>query len=230
MPKAKREANSRRLPRQTQHRTLSKAEANVLRSTLKQGETIEARQAEFMVEGLAMNAVVGLAFSNRLGTLDLTECFAHLLRTTQATAGGNSKSQEAILAGQIISTNAMYTDLAMMARNNLDKGLDMFERLMRLALKAQSNCRATVETLALIQNPRPVFAQQANIANGPKQINNTLPPPNPVARARKINSRPNKLLEANGERLDAGTPSAAGDGNQELATVGASDRAQDGCR
>ena len=89
----------------------------------------------------------GLAFSTRLGTLDLTECFAQVLTSAQATAGGTSKSQEANLAGQVISTNAIYTDLAIIARNNLDKGLDVFERLMRLALKAQSNCRATAETL-----------------------------------------------------------------------------------
>jgi hypothetical protein len=34
---------------------------------------------------------------------------------------------------------------------------------LRLGLKAQSQCRATLETLAAIKNPRPVaFVQQAN--------------------------------------------------------------------
>ncbi len=41
-----------------------------------------------------------------------------------------------------------------------------------MALKAQSNSRATAEALAAIQNPPTVFARQANIANGPQQINN----------------------------------------------------------
>jgi hypothetical protein len=37
-----------------------------------------------------------------------------------------------------------------------------------LALKAQSQCRATLETLAAIKNPQPVaFVRQANIAHGP---------------------------------------------------------------
>jgi hypothetical protein len=44
---------------------------------------------------------------------------------------------------------------------------------MRLALKAQSQCRATIETLAEIKNPQPVaFVQQADVAHGPQQINN----------------------------------------------------------
>jgi hypothetical protein len=42
---------------------------------------------------------------------------------------------------------------------------------LRLALKAQTQCRATVETLATMKNPV-VFAKQANIAHGPQQINN----------------------------------------------------------
>jgi len=45
---------------------------------------------------------------------------------------------------------------------------------LRLALKAQSQCRTTLETLAVIKNPAPVaFVRQANIAHGPQQVNNT---------------------------------------------------------
>ena len=82
---------------------------------------------------------------------------AHVLRHAESIKAGNSKSQEAILAAEVISTNAIYTDLASLARNNLNTGLNVFERLMRLALKAQSNCRATAETLALMQSPPTVF-------------------------------------------------------------------------
>ena len=209
---------------------MAKAEPNVLKSRLKPGETPEAREAEFMLEGLAMNAMVGLVFSTKLGDLDLTECFAQMLRNAEATAGGNSKSQESILAAQVISTNAIFTDLAILARRNLDNGLNVFERLMRLALKAQSNCRATAEALALMQNPPTVFARQANFANGPQQVNNGLPPSGHLARAKKSDSTPNKLLEEYGERLDDGSASAAGSGNQNLATVGPIDRTKDGRR
>ena len=43
---------------------------------------------------------------------------------------------------------------------------------MRMALRAQNQCRATLETLSTIKNPPVVFAKQANFANGPQQVNN----------------------------------------------------------
>jgi len=44
--------------------------------------------------------------------------------------------------------------------------VDAADTDMRLALRAQSQCRATLETLAAIKNPPVVFANQANIAHG----------------------------------------------------------------
>ena len=98
--------------------------------------------------------------------------------------------------------------------------LDAADRYMRLALRAQGQCRATLEMLAAIKNPSSVaFVRQANIAHGPQQVNNGVPPP---LRAGESEIEPNKLLEAtHGERLDTGTASAAGRANQDLAAVGA---------
>ena len=97
----------------------------------------------------------------------------------------------------------------------------MAERLLRLGLKAQSQSRATLETLATIKNPPTVFARQANVAHGPQQVNNLMAVESPSrARAGDSESAPNKLLECNGERLDDGTTHATGAGHQTLATVG----------
>ena len=46
---------------------------------------------------------------------------------------------------------------------------------LRLAPKSQAQCRATLETLAEIKNPPTLFAQQANVAHGPQQVNNNPP-------------------------------------------------------
>jgi hypothetical protein len=51
-----------------------------------------------------------------------------------------------------------------------------------MALRAQSQCRATLETLAAIKNPPIVYARQANVTTGPQQINNGVASP----RAREI--------------------------------------------
>ena len=95
---------------------------------------------------------------------------------------------------------------------------------LRLALKAQGQCRATLETLATIKNPPTVFARQANIANGPQQVNNGVS----FARTGNSQSEPNELLEAHGERLDIPAASTTGAGDQALASVGARNRSTNG--
>ena len=82
---------------------------------------------------------------------------------------------------------------------NMGEYPDAAERYMRLALKAQTQCRATIETLAQIKNPPMVFARQANVTSGPQQINNGVP------LAREIQTEQGKLLEqTHGERVDPG--------------------------
>jgi len=96
---------------------------------------------------------------------------------------------------------------------------------MRLAFKAQAQCRATLETLAVLKNP-PVFTRQANIAAQQVVNNGTM-----VTGSRAGNSEDaqNKLLEAHGERLDGGEAGQAGEGRPTLAAVGVLNRAAN-CR
>jgi hypothetical protein len=78
------------------------------------------------------------------------------------------------------------------------------EAMMRMALRAQNQCRATLETLATIKNPTVVIARQANISTGHQQVNNA------PAHAGKIEKSQNELLEVtNHERLDTRAPSQA---------------------
>jgi hypothetical protein len=75
--------------------------------------------------------------------------------------------------------DAIFNDLARRAK--CAEYLSQFEAYLRLGLNAQAQCRATLETLAAIKNPTPVaIVRQANIANGPQQVNNA---PTPVAEA-----------------------------------------------
>jgi hypothetical protein len=67
--------------------------------------------------------------------------------------------------------NALFNQLFQKASNT--QYFDHYDRYMRFAFKAQAQCRATFETLARSKNP-PVFARQANIAQGTQQINNTM--------------------------------------------------------
>jgi len=115
---------------------------------------------------------------------------------------------------QAVTLNAIFTQLAYQASKMTI--VDQVDRFTRLAFKAQSQCRATVETLALIKNPPTVFARQANIAQGPQQVNNSVT----FARAENPESQKDKQLEVYGERLDTRTAGAANVRDQALAPVG----------
>ena len=97
---------------------------------------------------------------------------------------------------------------------------------MRIALRAQSQCRAALETLAAIKNPPMVIAKQANVTTGPQQVNNgvALGP----SHTRENEFGQSKLLEtSNGERMDPGAASTASGGDQALAAVGGIHGAED---
>jgi hypothetical protein len=132
---------------------------------------------------------------------------------------------EALLTAQAYTLNPIFHKLARKAThceylNDVN---------LRLALKAQSQCRATLETLAAIKNPPPVaFVRQANIAHGPQQVNNGAVQPGDPTRARETEKSHNKLLEPQDEqRLDTGTQGPTGVPDSALETVGAIHRPKD---
>ena len=101
-----------------------------------------------------------------------------------------------MLTTQAHTLDTVFNELARRACANLGEYVNAAERYMRLAFKAQSQCRATIETLAEIKHPKPVaFVQQANIANGPQQVNNGHFDTSTRTGAREIGSVPNTLLE-----------------------------------
>ena len=136
---------------------------------------------------------------------------------------GNLTQGEAMLMAQAHTLDAIFNTLTRRALLNLGQYPDAVERYLRLALKAQSQCRSTLETLAAIKNPPHVaFVKQANIAGGHQQVNNGTP-------AREIESSQTKLLESvNGERLDFGTTQAASRADPQMATVAQINRAANG--
>jgi hypothetical protein len=132
---------------------------------------------------------------------------------------GDLSQAEAMLISQAQALDAIFGSLARTSQN--DKPLEIAETYLRLALKAQSQCRATLETLANIKNPPLVFAKQANISHGHQQVNNGSGDRKALSRTREIESTPNKLLEVlDGERLDDATKATAGRADQTVAAMG----------
>ena len=196
---------------------------------LSKGDDSEAHArayAELMVGGPMAAMRIMLASEKSAGyeaDLDYHALMALLLEQAKAVNAGNLAQAEAMLINQATALQTLFARLAERGMSCTDAA--PFEINMRIALRAQSQCRATLETLAAIKNPSSVaFVRQANIAHGPQQVNNENSTRTP-ARPRENEIAPSKLLEAsNGERLDTGTASAAGAVNPELETVGAVDR------
>ena len=141
--------------------------------------------AELTTEGLLSNAVLMQSYSSQVvGEISITRAVDGLRTTIKEVKRGDLSSAETILVGQAAALNAMFYELARRAGANMGKHLGTMETYMRLALKAQGQCRATLETLAAIKNPPVVYARQANINNGgQQQVNNGTEPPlkSPVA-------------------------------------------------
>lgn len=166
------------------------------------------------------------------GEADLGALLEDLQTRVGKVQDGDMRAVEAMLFGQSMTLQTMFTNLARRATSQ--EYLKQFQVYMGLALKAQAQCRATLEALAEIKNPRPVsFVQQANIANGPQQVNNGATPgfetntrtPAP-AHAEKSEAVKNELLEhQHGNHLDTGAKGKAGRADPHMATLGTGNRA-----
>jgi len=102
--------------------------------------------------------------------LDLLALMKHLRDQAGAAQGGNMSQAEAMMMNQATALQSLFARLV--ERGMGQTTIPSMESFMRLALRAQNQCRTTLETLASIKNPPVVFARQANIANGPQQVNN----------------------------------------------------------
>ena len=151
--------------------------------------------------------------------VDIPTLMTHLCEQVGAVQGGDMSQAEAMLTNQATALQSLFARLV--ERGMCQTLMPNIEGFMKLALRAQNQCRATLETLATIKNPPVVFTKQANFANGPQQVNNG----NEAPRARKDKIKQTQLLEnAPNERLDFGTKEAAGGNDQTMATVGKSNR------
>ena len=137
-----------------------------------------------------------------------------LSQQTADVIGGNMTRPEAMLLSQAHTLDALFNSLVMKGLGQTH--MQHYEAFMRLAFKAQSQCRSTLQTLSDIKNPSVVYAKQANITNGNQQINNGVPAP----RTQENINYSNELLEhTHGERLDTREKSAASCINSVLATM-----------
>lgn len=170
------------------------------------------------------------AWESFAGKTHLPDLVEGLREQTIKIQSGNTKPIESMLWGQAQVLQTLFTNLS--RRASKQEQLKQFQTMLTLAMKAQAQCRVTLQTLSEIKSPRPVaFVRQANInQGGNQQINNGQDANQGGGFSRAENSTvsPNELLGVNdGNYLDTGAPSAASQGDPLMATLGAQHRSED---
>ena len=102
-------------------------------------------------------AVVIEEYGKPFGELNLAALVDSLSDAVDQVWDGDMKRCEAMLIGQAHALQAIFISLSRRAVKQ--EYLKNYETFLRLALKAQSQCRTTLETLANIKNPPVVFAR-----------------------------------------------------------------------
>jgi hypothetical protein len=93
------------------------------------------------------------------------------LQSTVAKAeAGDMRMASRLLASQAVTLDTMFTELARRAANNMGSYPDAADRYMRLALRAQSNCRTTVDALAKLHQPREQTVRHVHVNEGGQAV------------------------------------------------------------
>lgn len=155
------------------------------------------------------------------GELSVTSMMDSLTDSIEELRASDMSRAEAMLFAQAHALQSIFVELARRAAR--DERPDHREASLRMALKAQNQCRMTLETLATVKNPPVVIARQANISHGPQQVNNHAAPRG-TGRTRthagNRRNRQNELLEASDEQgVDFGAASSAGSADVHIETV-----------
>lgn len=190
--------------------------------------------AKLAVDGTMANATTIQTYAyGQMGEHgSMSQTIDSLQDKIKASKEGSTAVADEHLVGQATALNAVFNECFRRAALNMGEYPEAMERYMRLGLKAQSQCRATLESLARIKNPPNVaFVRQANIAHGPQQVNNghqASEAERDSARTGESKNEPIELLEnSHGEWVDSEATGRAGKGDPAMAAVGEGNRAQD---
>ena len=175
-------------------------------------------------------AVIEAYQANVIGKdADINVVIDRLRETFQDVKDGDLHTLEAMLISQATALQTIFTSLA--RRASTQERLPQYQTFLGLALKAQTQSRATISALVDLKYPRQAtFVKQANIAHGPQQVNNGAAAgasSDQYAQARthaeKSTLEQNKLLEAEhgqpGKRMDTRAAQKAERSYQAVETV-----------
>jgi len=83
---------------------------------------------------------------------------------------GDKAFASGMLAAQALTLDTMFAELARRASMNMGQHLEAGDRYTRLALKAQANCRATLEALGKLHQPREQTVKHVHVNEGGQAV------------------------------------------------------------
>lgn len=185
-------------------------------------DSLPTLKARGYLRPLVQASLTMMSFNRGSNDFELTDLMSALYEQIENLDQGDLGRAEEMLLAQAHSLDALCNMLLQDAVTS--KSMDA---QIKLALRAQNQCRATLETLVNLKKPKSMsFFQQANIAHGPQQVNNG------VALGDRQTHNENGIskikLMGNGDeqRLDTGKTSAPGRAYSTVETVASIDRAK----
>jgi hypothetical protein len=127
------------------------------------GHTEEEKRANIALAPEFKAAVTAQAYAPLIGETDLAAVLKRLGEMSTGSVKDNARDLEYMLTSQAISLDSIFNRLAIQAHASIGKHPKVVDVYLRLALKAQSQCRATAETLANLKSPRQ-YISQTNVA------------------------------------------------------------------
>lgn len=167
------------------------------------------RKSQAALKSTLNAALITESYSATFGSLDPLCLAKELSAKCNDTYNGDLRAVETMLTSQAFALQSIFTTMALRAANT--DYIDMIDKCLRLALKAQSQCARTLEVLGNIKNPSSfALVRQANIGHAVQVNNGThecYAAPEQTNHARENQNLSNELLEIKDEqRLDPRTP------------------------
>lgn len=139
------------------------------------GESGDAALARAMLQPYVRHGLIAGTFAGRSMASSeqkprLMESAAFIDAQAKAARGADLSLLSHMLTAQAITLDSVFTELCRCAALNLNDYPHAAGRYTRLALKAQSNCRATLEALAKLHQPREQTVRHVHVGDGGKAI------------------------------------------------------------
>jgi len=137
-------------------------------------ETGAQAMARKLLDPAFKNAAASAGFLDKmLGGIEkpgVTDYADNLIAKADKAASGDLAMASRMLATQTVTLDAMFAELARRCAMNMGDYINAAERYGRLALKAQSNCRATLEALAKLHQPREQTVRHVHVNEGGRAV------------------------------------------------------------